>query len=67
MGIPSVAVHGTADTLVPIDQSRSFVDAAVRAGDTSELLPFDGDHFAPITVGTPAWDMCVEAIRTFVS
>lgn len=61
--VPSIAVHGTRDTLVPIDQSRRFVDAARAAGDSSELRTFDGDHFDPITVGTPAWAECLDAVR----
>lgn len=63
LGVPSVAVHGTRDAHVPIDQSERFVAAARAAGDTSELVTFDGDHFAPITVGTAAWDQCVAAVR----
>ena len=61
--IPTVCVHGTSDRLVPIEQSQRFVDAALAAGDRSELQTFDGDHFAPITVGTRAWDLCVDGIR----
>ena len=60
VGVPTVCVHGTADPLVPISQSESFVAAARAAGDTTELRTFDGDHFAPITVGTTAWDLCVD-------
>jgi acetyl esterase/lipase len=63
LGVPTVCVHGTADTRVPISQSEDFVAAARRAGDTAELRTFDGDHFDPITVGTPAWDLCVDALR----
>ena len=63
LGVASVALHGTRDDLVPIDQSQRFVAAASAAGDTSELRTFDGDHFDPITVGTPAWGMCVDAVR----
>lgn len=63
LGIPSIAIHGTADTVVPIDQSQRFVEAASRAGDLSELRTFDGDHFAPITIGTPAWELCVAAVH----
>ena len=62
-GIPSVCVHGTADTVVPIDQSQRFVAAAQQAGDASELRTFDGGHMDPITVGTPAWDLCVEGLH----
>ena len=36
--------------------------AARAAGDRSELHSFPGDHFAPITVGTPAWALCTDAI-----
>lgn len=62
-GVASVCVHGTADTLVPLTQSRDFVAAACQAGDTAELHTFDGDHFAPITVGTEAWGLCVDGVR----
>ncbi|MEU0496844.1 alpha/beta hydrolase [Mycobacterium sp. NPDC006124] len=61
--VPTVCVHGTADTLVPLDQSEGFVAAASAAGDTTELHTFDGDHFDPITVGTPAWDLCVRGLQ----
>jgi len=64
LGVPTICVHGTADTVAPIEQSEGFVAAATRAGDTSELRTFDGDHFEPITVGTPAWDMCVAAVMS---
>jgi acetyl esterase/lipase len=60
--VPSVCVHGRQDTTVPIDQSRRFVAAARQAGDDSELREFDGDHFDPITVGSPAWTLCVTAL-----
>jgi acetyl esterase/lipase len=65
-GVPTVCVHGTDDTVVPIEQSQRFVAAATRAGDTSDLRTFDGDHFEPITVGTPAWDMCVDAVTSLL-
>ena len=63
LGIPSLCVHGTADSLVPISQSEVFVAAARRAGDTTDLKTFDGDHFDLITVGTKAWDLCVEGVH----
>ncbi|MCG5432125.1 S9 family peptidase [Mycobacterium sp. MYCO198283] len=62
LGVASIAVHGTADRHVPISQSERFVAAAQRAGDRAQLRTFDGDHFAPITVGSPAWELCVSAI-----
>ncbi|HEY5845723.1 MAG TPA: prolyl oligopeptidase family serine peptidase [Microlunatus sp.] len=60
--VPSVCVHGTADENVPMNQSERFVAAAKKAGDTSELQAFDGDHFDLITVGTPAWTLCTDAV-----
>ncbi|MBJ7340216.1 alpha/beta hydrolase [Mycolicibacterium sp.] len=63
LGVPTVCVHGTTDSLVPIEQSQRFVAAATAAGDRAELQTFDGDHFDPITVGTPAWDLCVAGLR----
>ncbi len=59
-GVPSVCVHGTADAIVPISQSERFVAAATRAGDTSVLRSFDGDHFALIDIGSDAWSICRE-------
>lgn len=62
LGVPSVCVHGTADSNVPQRQSEAFVTAARAAGDVSDLRSFAGDHFAPITVGTPAWVLCTDAL-----
>lgn len=67
LGIPSVCVHGRADTTVPISQSERFVAAATQAGDSSELHAFDGDHFDPITVGTTGWAKCVEALTKLLA
>lgn len=63
LGVPSVCVHGTADVHVPLRQSQDFVDAARKAGDRTELQTFDGDHFPPVTVGSPAWDLCVDGLH----
>lgn len=53
---PVVAVHGTADTTVPFDQSVRYVDAATRAGGTARLRPVGGaDHFDLIDPSTAAW------------
>lgn len=64
--IPSVCVHGTSDTNVPIRQSERFTAAAVTAGDTSELKRFAGNHFDLITVGTTAWTLCTDAIARLI-
>lgn len=58
-GLPSVCVHGSADDVVPLSQSESFVAAARRAGDDSRLVTLpDVDHFALIDVATSAWATC---------
>lgn len=66
LGVPSVCVHGTRDTHVPLSQSERFVAAARAAGDEAELHRFDGDHFDPITVGTDAWSVCVAALTRLI-
>lgn len=55
LGVPVTCVHGRADTIVPISQSTSYVDAATAAGDRAELIEVDGDHFVVIDVTSPAW------------
>ena len=67
LGVPSVCVHGPADANVPFAQSETFVAAARAAGDDSELRSVEGDHFAPITVGSPAWDACVVALERLLA
>ena len=55
-GVPVVAVHGTDDDIVPLVQSRTYVDAAVSAGDPAELVAVDGaGHFDVIDPGHEAW------------
>ena len=66
LGVPSVCVHGRADSVVPIDQSERFVEAAVAAGDRSVIRAYDGDHFDPIRPATEAWRMCAEALTELV-
>ena len=67
LGLPSVCVHGTADTVVPLTQSEAFVAAARAAGDEAELRAVEGDHFAPITVGSSAWAACTDALARLLA
>ena len=62
LGVPSVCVHGTADTDVPIRQSETFVAAARALGEDSRLERFEGDHSEPVTPGSPAWALCTDAL-----
>ncbi|WP_435009294.1 alpha/beta hydrolase fold domain-containing protein [Tundrisphaera lichenicola] len=42
---PTLIIHGTADTIVPIDQSRRFRDALRKAGVEVQFLELEGeDH-----------------------
>jgi pimeloyl-ACP methyl ester carboxylesterase len=56
LGVPSLLVHGDADDVVPIEQSRTFRAAALAAGDACDLqeLP-GGDHFEVIDPSGRAW------------
>lgn len=63
IGVPVVAVHGTSDDIVPLEQSESYVAAATAAGDRARVVPVEGDHFSVITLETPAWEACVAATQ----
>ncbi|MGA8846411.1 MAG: alpha/beta hydrolase [Nocardioides sp.] len=53
---PLWCVHGTEDTIVPISQSETYVDAATAAGARAELVSIEGgDHFAVIDPSSTAW------------
>ena len=53
---PVVAVHGTADTTVPPDQSHRYVDAALATRGQARVRMLDGvDHFRLIDPADPAW------------
>ncbi len=55
LDVPVWCVHGTDDDIVPISQSRSYVEAATAAGARAELVEVAGDHFVVIDTGSPAW------------
>ncbi|WP_323959932.1 prolyl oligopeptidase family serine peptidase [Arthrobacter sp. JZ12] len=60
--VPVLALHGAEDDTVPLSQSKSYVNAALTAGATAELVIIPGDHFAMITPGTSAWQLVVDAV-----
>lgn len=39
---PTLLLHGTADTTVPFENARRFTDLMQAAGNTCELVPFEG-------------------------
>ena len=59
-GVPQVLLHGTRDDVVPLAQSRAYVNAA---GSEAELLEFeDADHFDVIEPKHAAWQAVVERL-----
>lgn len=61
VGRPVLAVHGSADTRVPLAHSEDFVERARQAGDRVELWVLDGvDHLAMIDPAQPWWPRVVD-------
>ena len=56
LDVPVWCVHATADDLVPISQSRDYVEAATAAGGRAELMEVDGDHFIVIEPSSSVWE-----------
>ena len=56
LDVPVRCIHGSVDDIVPISQSRDYVDAAVAAGADATLTEVDGgDHFEVIDPASEAW------------
>jgi len=51
LGVPVWCVHGRADDVVPIGQSRSYV----AASGTATLVEVEGDHFTVVDPDSDAW------------
>jgi len=64
-----VAVHGTADRIVPPSQSARYVQALLAAGGSAELRRIDGaDHFAVIDPRHGAWAVVLDVLaRAFAA
>lgn len=61
-----VAVHASDDVVVPLRQSRDFVDVDVAAGADAELVTVAGDHFSLIDPASGAWRRCVTELARVV-
>lgn len=69
IGVPVVCMHGDADQVVPIEQSRRYVDRAKQLGDPATLITPPGiDHpnTNPIRVGEDLWTRTRAEIVKFV-
>jgi acetyl esterase/lipase len=55
LDVPVRCVHGSGDTIVPVEISERYVAAASDAGGDATLTTVDGDHFVVIDPGSDAW------------
>jgi acetyl esterase/lipase len=68
VGIPIIAVHGSADANVPLELSRIYVERAKAAGDAATLAVIDGaDHFEPFDPDTPSGAVVSAAVRDLLT
>lgn len=68
LGTRQILVHGTADDLVPIALSESYVARARAAGDRAELRAvIDADHFALADPGSACWPIVRDAVAELVA
>ena len=60
LGVPQLLVHGAADDIVPVAQSRGY---ALAAGAAAELVEVDGaDHFDVIDPDHASWHAVLERL-----
>lgn len=64
-GVPVVCMHGDADSVIPLEHSKRYVERAKSLGDPATLITLPGvDHnnVNPIRVGEPVWTQCREEL-----
>lgn len=65
LGVRQWLIHGALDSIVPIEQSRSYRAAAELKGDRVRLTALDAaGHFDLIAPGSTAWPAVEEAVRS---
>ncbi len=62
LDVPVWCVHAPDDDVVPISQSRDYVDRATAAGGSAELVEVPGGHFGVIDVNSRAWRRIQELV-----
>jgi acetyl esterase/lipase len=66
LGLKVRLLHGTEDSVVPIEISNNYQKAASRAGDDAFMVVLPGaDHFAPIDPHSEYWPKVDAAVRGF--
>jgi hypothetical protein len=61
-------MHGALDLIVPVEQSRNFVDQAQSRGDDAQLLLVEGaGHFDLIAPFSPAWSRVKDTVLSLLS
>jgi pimeloyl-ACP methyl ester carboxylesterase len=66
LGTPQVLVHGSDDSVVPVEISRAYRATAAAAGDEVELMEVAGvGHFGVINPDSPAWASVTGALARF--
>ena len=67
IGVPIRLVHGEADPIVPLAQSRTFLDSMRRAGDRGLLDVVTGaGHFDVLAPQAEAWKTVMHALHVLV-
>lgn len=67
IGVPVIAVHGSADSIVPVRQSEDYVAQATAAGDPAEVVLIEGaDHFDVIDPGHPAFVAVLDRLPVYL-
>ena len=65
LGVPQWLIHGTLDSIVPLEQSTNYRAIAERKGDRARLTVLDrAGHFDLIAPTSTAWPAVLEAVRS---
>jgi acetyl esterase/lipase len=64
LGVRVRLLHGTEDSIVPIEISNAYQKAASRAGDDARLVVLPGaDHFAPVDPRSEHWPTVEKTVQ----
>lgn len=67
LGVPIRIVHGTADSIVPLAQSRALLARQVASGGVAHMVAVDSaGHFDLIAPDSRAWNSVLESARLSV-